>query len=111
MRLRPHVGPLAGGAVAVMLTVAAAGCGGGSEARPTTGKGIYEARCATCHGVDGQGGVGPELAGVVATKYPNVEDQIAIVTKGKGGMPSWRNTLTPKEIRTVVDYTRTGLGQ
>jgi len=97
-------------AAAVSLVVIAAGCGGGGEAQPTTGKGIYVARCATCHGVGGQGGVGPELAGVVATKYPNIEDQIAIVTNGKGAMPSWRGKLTPKEIRKVVEYTRTGLG-
>jgi mono/diheme cytochrome c family protein len=111
MRIRRHLGPLAGGAVAVVLVVGAAGCGGGGAARPTTGKGIYEANCATCHGADGQGAVGPALAGVVATKYPNVDDQIAIVTNGKGAMPSWRNKLTPKEIRKVVEYTRTGLGQ
>jgi cytochrome c oxidase subunit 2 len=97
-------------AAAVSLVVIAAGCGGGGEAQPTTGKGIYVARCATCHGVGGQGGVGPALAGVVATKYPNIEDQIAIVTNGKGAMPSWRGELTPKEIRKVVEYTRTGLG-
>ena len=59
----------------------------------------------------GQGGVGPDLAGVVADKYPNIEDQIAVVTDGKGQMPSWRGDLTPKEIRKVVEYTRTGLGQ
>ena len=111
MRIRRHVAPLAGATIAVALTAAAAGCGGGGEARPTTGKGIYEARCATCHGVDGQGGVGPELAGVVTTKYPNIEDQIAIVTNGKGEMPAWRGELTAEEIRKVVEYTRTGLGQ
>ncbi len=111
MRIRRRVGPLAGAAAALLLTCVVAGCGGGGEARPTTGKGIYEANCATCHGVDGQGGVGPELAGVVVDKYPNVDDQIAVVTNGKGEMPSWRGDLTPKEIRKVVEYTRTGLGQ
>ena len=110
MRRRHCLRPLAGVAAAVSLVVIAAGCGGGGEAQPTTGKGIYVARCATCHGVGGQGGVGPALAGVVATKYPNIEDQIAIVTNGKGAMPSWRGELTPKEIRKVVEYTRTGLG-
>jgi mono/diheme cytochrome c family protein len=57
------------------------------------------------------GGVGPELAGVVAEKYPNIEDQIAVVTNGKGEMPAWRDDLTAKEIHKVVEYTRTGLGQ
>ena len=99
-------------ASAIVLAAALAGCGGGGgEARPTTGKGIYEANCATCHGVDGQGGVGPALAGVMVDKYPDIEDQITVVTEGRSGMPSWRGELTPKEIRKVVEYTRTGLGQ
>ena len=109
MRIRRRVAPLVGAGLAATLTVAAAGCGGG-DARPTTGKGIYVARCATCHGVGGQGGVGPALEQVEA-KYPNIEDQIAIVTNGKGAMPAWRGELTAKEIRKVVEYTRTGLGQ
>jgi mono/diheme cytochrome c family protein len=109
VRLVPLVSTVA---VVVALALAAAGCSaGGGEARPTTGKGIYEAFCATCHGVDGQGGVGPELAGVVAEKYPNIEDQIAVVTDGKGEMPAWRDDLTAEEIHKVVEYTRTGLGQ
>jgi mono/diheme cytochrome c family protein len=116
VRIREHigqdVGPLAGVASAVVFALALAGCSsGGGEARPTTGKGIYEAHCATCHGVDGQGGVGPSLAGVVVDKYPDIEDEIVVVTEGRGNMPSWRGDLTTKEIRTVVEYTRTGLGQ
>ena len=98
--------------VVAAATFVGAGCGGGGgEARPTTGKGIYEAYCATCHGVDGQGGVGAALAGVVVEKYPDIEDQITLVSEGKGEMPAWRGELTPKEIRKVVEYTRTGLGQ
>jgi mono/diheme cytochrome c family protein len=97
--------------VASAIPVAVAGCGGGGEARPTTGKGIYEANCATCHGVDGQGGVGAALAGVVVEKYPNIEEQITLVSEGRGEMPAWRDELTPKEIRKVVEYTRTRLGQ
>jgi cytochrome c oxidase subunit 2 len=109
-----HIRPGLARAVIAASTIALAlaGCGsGGGEARPTTGKGIYEANCATCHGVDGQGGVGPRLAGVLVDKYPNIEDQIAVVTNGKGAMPSWRGDLTPKEILKVVEYTRTELGQ
>jgi mono/diheme cytochrome c family protein len=94
-----------------LLVIAVAGCGGSGESRPTTGKGIYEANCATCHGVDGQGGVGPAIAGAMVEKYPNIEDQITVVSEGRGQMPAWRGELTPKEIRKVVEYTRTGLGQ
>ena len=46
----------------------------------------------------------------VADKHPNIEDQIAVVSEGRGEMPAWRGDLTPKEIRMVVD-TRTGLSR
>ena len=36
---------------------------------------------------------------------------LAVVTNGNGAMPAWRGDLTTKEIRKVVEYTRTGLGQ
>ena len=98
-------------ATVAALTAVTAACGGddtGSAARPTTGKGIYVANCATCHGVDGQGGVGPRLAGVAA-RYPDVGTQIAVVTNGLNRMPAFRGRLTEAEIRSVVDYTRTDL--
>jgi cytochrome c oxidase subunit 2 len=102
---------VAGAALAIASMIAAAGCGGGGESSPTTGPEVYKAYCATCHGVDGQGGVGPALAGVVAQKYPNIDDQIAVVMNGKASMPAWSGRLTPKQIRRVVIYERTKLGQ
>ena len=94
------------------VAFAACGSGGGDEAsRPTTGEGIYKAYCLTCHGADGQGGVGPKLAGIVATRYPNIDDQIAVVTNGKGAMPSFESRLSAAEIRKVAEFERTKLGQ
>jgi len=92
-------------ASAALLLVA---CGGGSEEAytpPTSGVGIYKASCATCHGSSGQGFVGPSLAGTVA-KYPNIADEIAIVTNGRNQMPGWGGRLTTEQIATVVGYTR-----
>jgi len=102
------------GALVVASGVIAAACGGGGSTaavRPTTGKEIYKAYCLTCHGVNGQGFVGPQLAGLMEAKYPNIEDQIALVTNGKGTMPAWGGRLTPAEIRKVVEFERTKLGQ
>lgn len=95
---------------AALLATACGGGGGDTEARPTTGRGIYKAYCLTCHGADGQGGVGPQLAGVVVERFPDIEDQIAYVTNGTGRMPAFRSTLSAGEIRKVVTYERTDLG-
>ena len=79
-------------------------------ALPTGGAEIYVARCAGCHGSDGGGGTGPRLAGKVTDDFPDVEDQIAFVTKGKNGMPAFGATLSAADLRAVVEYTRSGLG-
>ncbi len=69
---------------------------------------VFAANCAGCHGADGGGGTGPQLAGGAAVKrFPDVEDQIAFVSKGSGTMPSFAGQLSPAQIRQVVEYTRT----
>ena len=72
------------------------------------GAAIYARRCATCHGGDGGGGVGPSLVDVAA-KYPDVAAQIAVVADGRGQMPSFSRQLTSDEIAAVVEFTRTSL--
>ena len=76
---------------------------------PDTGQAIFATRCASCHGADAGGGFGPTLAGVVAQRYPNIADQVALVTNGRGSMPSFGGSLTPAQISAVVEYTRTQL--
>ena len=80
----------------------------GSSAPTTPGAQVFAANCASCHGADGGGGTGPQLAGGEAAKrFPDVDDQIAFVTKGSGAMPSFGGRLSPAQIRQVVEYTRT----
>jgi mono/diheme cytochrome c family protein len=86
--------------------------GGGSGATAKSGPGydVYLANCARCHGQDGQGGVGPKLAGgAVVRAFPDPADQIRLVEDGEGSMPSFKSTLSRAEIEDVVAYTRTGL--
>jgi mono/diheme cytochrome c family protein len=78
-------------------------------ARASSGKEIFTANCARCHGPEGEGGVGPRLAGTVVAEYPDIEDQEAIVRDGRGSMPSFRDRLTPEQISAVVAYTREDL--
>ena len=98
------------GAVVFVVMLFANEPGGGSGASGgSPGQQLFAANCATCHGADGQGAVGPQLAGTVTKRFPNVDDQIALVSNGTGGMPSFKSKLSAKEIQEVVEYTRTGL--
>ena len=102
---------LAIAATAVFVVMLFAGGSGGGSDSSSPGAQIYSASCARCHGADGGGGVGPALAGIVTERFPEVDDQIALVSGGISTMPGFANVLTEKEIRQVVEYTRTELGQ
>ncbi len=104
-----------------------------TAAGPATGQEIFQtAGCVNCHGAQGQGGVGPQLAGGEVSKtFPNEADHIKFVGEGSskikgqpygdpardggqhtansGGMPSFAGQLTEEEITLVVQYEREGL--
>ncbi len=74
---------------------------------PTSGKAIYEANCAGCHGAAGQGGVGPKLAANTAI----TGDHALVVTrilKGKAPMPAFGiengGKLKDNEVYAVANY-------
>jgi mono/diheme cytochrome c family protein len=80
--------------------------GGGETA--TTGAALFAANCARCHGSDGGGGIGPQLSdGKVLAAFPDVADEITLVTRGMDGMPAFGGQLSAAQIDQVVDYTRT----
>ena len=85
------------------------GGGGGSAAKSGPGYDVYLANCARCHGQDGQGGVGPKLAGVVTTDFPDAREEVAVVRDGRASMPSFKNDLSATQIQDVVAYTRAQL--
>jgi cytochrome c551 len=97
-------------AVVVAIVVAGGGSdGGGSTSTQTFDPAIvYRIRCGGCHGVDGSGGVGPKLAdGAIAAKYPNIQDEIDIVTNGRNAMPAFKDrNMSREQIEAVVRYTR-----
>lgn len=96
------VGPAAPEGSDVAVAVAAVGPDGAA---------IYGQRCSSCHGGDGGGGIGPALAdGRMVERFPEAADQIAVVTSGRGQMPSFADRgLTAEEIAAVVEFTRTSL--
>jgi len=78
-----------------------------STSTAAPGAGTFAANCASCHGATGDGGSAPRLAGVVADRYPNIDDQLAVVRDGKGLMPAFGSRLGGDELRQVVEFTRT----
>jgi mono/diheme cytochrome c family protein len=46
----------------------------------------------------------------VVTRFPDPAAQIAVVTDGRRGMPSFGGSLSADEIAAIVEYTRTILG-
>jgi mono/diheme cytochrome c family protein len=99
----------------------------------TIGNQVYHTYCSTCHGSNGEGGVGPALhGGVAAITFPNVADHVDWVKNGSTGlpknapygdpnraggqhvaskndMPGFGSTLSPTQIQDVVLYERTKL--
>ena len=67
------------------------------------GKQAFEARCSTCHGLDGGGAVGPNVQGV---PFRLGVDVVAnIIRNGmSGGMPAFAGQMTDAEIQQVVAY-------
>jgi mono/diheme cytochrome c family protein len=107
----------AGMAVVAAATAMAACSGGGQSAPPTPtdpvlaqGQQIYQQKCASCHGKGGGGGLGVKLADVVESRYPNIEDQIAVIAEGKGNMQAFGDELSQEEMMAVARYEREVLG-
>ena len=76
-------------------------------ANRSDGAAIFKAQCAGCHGAQGQGSFGPQLAqGRVVQRFSDPQEEIKIVTKGRGSMPAFGSNLSVEQISAVVDYTR-----
>jgi mono/diheme cytochrome c family protein len=69
----------------------------------TDGKGLFKTNCGSCHVLSDaatSGAVGPNL--------DNLKPDLALVTKqvtnGGGGMPAFKGTLTPAQIKLIAKY-------
>jgi mono/diheme cytochrome c family protein len=69
---------------------------------------FISAGCVGCHGANGEGGVGPALAG-----NPEVDDATYVVNRiihGGGIMPAFGDQLSDEEIAAVATYVRNSWG-
>lgn len=88
------------------------------------GTGVSGVNCASCHGANGEGGVGPALGGVLTT-FGACSDHIEWVTLGSagfpdgygdtnkptaGGMPAFGGSLSDEQIAAVSAFERVRFG-
>jgi cytochrome c6 len=76
----------------------------------------FRTKCAMCHGQDGGGSeVGksmnvPDLRSPVVQKLPDA--QLAqIISDGKGGMPSFKSSLSEDQVHSLVAHIRSLRGK
>jgi mono/diheme cytochrome c family protein len=88
-----------------------ASAGGGTKAAAPNGKEIFAAQgCANCHTLKAAGAtgtVGPNLD----AKRPTLAKVEHQVTVGGGAMPSFKNKLTPAEIKAVATFVSSSAGK
>jgi mono/diheme cytochrome c family protein len=68
-----------------------------------SGRQVFAANCAVCHGAAGEGGAGPNLHGIAKRK--SLDQTIAFIENPSGGMPKlYPATLSAEQVRDVADY-------
>ncbi|GFZ79738.1 hypothetical protein GCM10008018_26620 [Paenibacillus marchantiophytorum] len=108
--------------LSLLLAVSLSACGKSNTTKPspttgTTGtpaatssgtttkvdaQAVFKANCVSCHGANLEGLVGPNLQ-KVGSKLSK-EQIVAIVTNGKGAMPSFKGKLSDDEISSVATW-------
>lgn len=74
--------------------------------RVTAGAAVYTERCASCHGPDGGGLIGPNLTDRFWIHGGSLTSIHKVVNEGvlEKGMPAWSALLKPDEVLAVVSY-------
>ena len=75
------------------------------------GKEVYQRSCAACHGMNGEGGVGPTMVGSSVTTGP-IEKHTDTIINGVSGtaMQAFGGQLNKLELAAVVTYERNAWG-
>lgn len=74
--------------------------------RIQVGKGVFESRCASCHGQQGQGIIGPNLTDDHWIHGGSLKEIKAVIETGvlAKGMLAWKGVLSDDEILAVMSY-------
>ncbi|RWZ55015.1 cytochrome c [Halobacillus fulvus] len=73
----------------------------GGEVDTAAAEQAYQANCASCHGGDMEGGVGPALQGV-GSKY-SADEIVDIIQNGMGQMPA-QEGVSEEDAQTIADW-------
>jgi cytochrome c oxidase cbb3-type subunit 3 len=86
--------------------------GAKNDAVLDTGAGRFARSCASCHGEQAQGLIGPNLTDDRWLHGGSVEQIFQTIAKGwpSKGMPPWGRTLRPDELAALVSYVRSVQG-
>ena len=71
------------------------------------GRTLFEAQCAYCHGADGDGGRGANLARAALRRAPTDEALFRVVNRGIPGTGMPGNAMSARETWQVVAFVRT----
>ncbi len=74
--------------------------------RIEAGKEVFKGKCASCHGEQGQGGIGPNLTDDYWIHGGKMTEILTTVSAGvlDKGMPPWGAVLKQDELHAVVAY-------
>jgi cytochrome c oxidase cbb3-type subunit 3 len=82
------------------------------ESMMNGGRKVFTAKCATCHGMFGEGGIGPNLTDDFWLHGPQLMDIYRTVVEGvpAKGMLAWERQLRPAELLAVSAHVGSLLG-
>jgi len=82
----------------------------GAPVSAQVGASIYAKNCAACHGANGDGGIGPALAGNPHVNIAGATTMLTTIVQGRNLMPSWRGQLSAGDIAAVATFVRSSWG-
>jgi cytochrome c oxidase cbb3-type subunit 3 len=71
-----------------------------------TGKALYTKSCVACHGLSGEGGVGPNLTDMYWLHGGSMKDIFKTIKYGypDKGMQSWQQQFSPKQMQQMTSF-------
>lgn len=77
------------------------------------GEQVYKMFCASCHGPEGAGLVGPNLTDKEILHGDKIEDIIKVIKNGIPGkaMPAWGSILQPDQVKDAAEFVKSIMGK